>query len=96
MGERGINCAHSPHIPRLLRPDSVIKPPREGERSMWAGKIRAWTEACEWQAQACGGIPSRTCVGRISSPRGPCSRLRETELSEVSAHKQSRPLRIGS
>ena len=36
MGERGDQLRPLPHVPRLLRPDGVIKPPREGERSVWA------------------------------------------------------------
>ena len=36
MGERGDQLRPLPHVPRLLCLDGRIKPPREGERSMWA------------------------------------------------------------
>ena len=31
---RGINCTHSPHASRLLRPKSVPKPPQEDMRAV--------------------------------------------------------------
>ena len=36
MGECGDQLRPLPHVPRLLCLDGRIKPPREGERSMWA------------------------------------------------------------
>ena len=36
MGKRGDRSCPLPHVPRLLCHDGGIKPPREGERSMWA------------------------------------------------------------
>ena len=38
MGERGDQLRPLPHVPRLLCLDGRIKPPREGERSMWAAE----------------------------------------------------------
>ena len=38
MGERGDQLRPLPHLPRLLCLDGRIKPPREGERSMWAAE----------------------------------------------------------
>ena len=38
MGERGDQLRPLPHVPRLLCLDGGIKPPREGERSMWAAE----------------------------------------------------------
>ena len=38
VGEHGDQLRPLPHVPRLLRPDGIIKPPREGERSVWAAE----------------------------------------------------------
>ena len=38
MGKRGDRSCPLPHIPRLLCHDGGIKPPREGEQSMWAAE----------------------------------------------------------
>ena len=38
MGECGDRLRPLPHVPRLLRPDGLIKPPQEGERSVWAAE----------------------------------------------------------
>ena len=38
MGERGDQLRPLPHVPRLLRPNGVIKSPREGERSVRAAE----------------------------------------------------------
>ena len=108
MGERGDQLRPLPHIPRLLHPDGVIKPPWEGERSVWAAEDprsgRGLGEAgpglrqrlvarVRWQ----DFLATWPAVWRaVSSQADTRSRLRETELSEDGAHKQSRPLRIGS
>ena len=79
-GRRGINCAHSPMSRDYCA--LMAEKTRRGKASGPCGprKIRARTKASEWRARACGGVPSHAYVGRISSPRGPRSRLRETDL----------------
>ena len=108
MGERGDQLRPLPHVPRLLRPDGVIKPPREGERSVWAaedprsgrglgvaGPGLRWRPIARVRWQVFLAMwPAGWRV--VSSQADPRSRLQETELSEDGAHKQSRLLRIGS
>ena len=108
MGERGDQLRPLPHVPRLLCLDGRIKPPRGGERSMWAAE-----DPCSDRGPRVAGPGlRRRPVARVrwqdflatwpaewrgvSSQGDPRSRLQETELSEDGAHKQSRLLRIGS
>ena len=107
MGEHGDQLCPLPHVPRLLRPDGVIKPPREGERSVWAAKdprsgrglgvavlgLR-WRPVTRmrWQDFLATWPAGWRAVSSQADPR---SHLRGTGLSEGGAHKQSRPLRIG-
>ena len=108
MGERGDQLRPLPHVPRLLCPDGVIKPPREGERSVWAaedprsgrglgvagpGLRRRPIARVRWQAFLATWPMGWRAVSSQADPR---SRLQDTELSEDGAHKQSRLLRIGS
>ena len=71
---RGINCTHSPHASRLLRPKGVPKLPQ--------GDVRA-VSGCRESAPGpghgrggpppCGDVPSRAWAGRLFSqerPRG--------------------------
>ena len=108
MGERGDQLCPLPHVPRLLRPDGIIKPPREGERSMWAAedprsgrglgvaglglRRRPIAHVC-WQVFLATWPTGWRAVSLQADPR---SSLQDTELSEDGAHKQSRLLRIGS
>ena len=108
MGERGDQLCPLPHVPRLLRPDGVIKPLREGERSVWAAE-----DPCSGQGLGVAGPGlRRRPVARVrwqdflatwpmgwravNSQADPRSRQRETGIPEDDAHKHSRPLRIGS
>ena len=108
MGERGDPLRPLPHVPRLLCPDGIIKPPWEGELSMWAAE-----DPRSGQGLRVAGLGLRRCPvtcmhwqdflatwpakwRAVSSQGDPRSRLREMELSEDGAHKQSRPLGIGS
>ena len=108
MGERGDQLRPLPHVPRLLHPDGVIKPPREGERSVWAvedprsgrglgvagpGLRRCPVARVRWQDFLATWPAGWRAVSSQADPR---SRLQEMELFEDGAHKQSRPLRIGS
>ena len=108
MGKRGDRSCPLPHVPRLLRPNGEIKPPREGERSMWATEdprsdrglrvagpgLRRRPVACICWQDFLATWPAEWRA--VSSQADPRSRLQETELSEDGAHKQSRLLRIGS
>ena len=108
MGERGDQMCPLPHVPRLLCPDGVIKPPREGERSVWAaedprsgrglgvagpGLRRRPVARVRWQDFLATWPAGWRAVSSQADLR---SRLRGMGLSEDGAHKQSRPLRIGS
>ena len=108
MGERGDQLRPLPHVPRLLCLDGRIKPPREGERSMWAaedlrsdrglrvagpGLRRRPVARVRWQDLLATWPAGRRAVSSQADPR---SLLRETGLSKDGAHEQSRPLGIGS
>ena len=108
MGERGDQLRPLPHDPRLLCPDGIIKPSREGKRSKWAAEDPRSGQGL----RVAGPDLRRRPVARVrwqdflamwpaewravSSQVDPRSRLREAEFSEDGAHKQSRLLRIGS
>ena len=108
MGEHGDQLRPLPHVPRLLCPDGIIKPPREGERSAWAaedpcsgrglgvagpGLRRRPVARLHWQGFPCHVARGMACGQLAGRPR---SSLRETGLSEDGAHKHNRPLRVGS
>ena len=59
-------------------------------------EIRARTKAREWRARACGGVPSRACVGRIPRHVARVPAYEKQSFSEDGVHEQSRPLGIGS
>ena len=73
-GRRGINCTHSPHAPRLLRPNGEPKLPQGDVRA-----VSGYRESAPGPGRGrggpppCGDVPSRAWAGRLSGqgrPRG--------------------------
>ena len=70
---RGINCTHSPHAPRLLRPKGVPKPPQEdvraalGRRESTPGPGRR-----SGGPPTCGDVSSSAWAGRHICQGMPC------------------------
>ena len=50
MGGRGINCAHSPHVSRLLRISASRNCRTERAGGFGIQRIRAWARAWTWRA----------------------------------------------
>ena len=63
---RGINCTHSPHASRLLRPKGMPKPPQEDVRAALGCRESApGPGRRRGGPPTCGNVPSRAWAGRL-------------------------------
>ena len=69
-GRRGINCAHSPHVSRLLRISASRNSRTERAGGSGIQKIRAWAGARTWRAPSLRRCPVMRVGWQAFRPRG--------------------------